>query len=285
MVPIRKSPLPGQAKASIRVCGDYSVTVNSQLEDHRQPIPLSEDLMRKLGRGYCFSKIDLANAYNQICLSPDSQKKLALSTHKGEEIMEQLTQNLRGVAVYFDDILVSGDNAKDHLMNLRALFKRLEKGLRCNREKCVFAQVSIDYLGHTLSSRGIAKGSKVDAILEMPTPKNISALKSFLASVQFYSKFLPPYFSEITEPLYKLTRKGQQWKWGEEEATSFKKIKRLLCTETVLAHYDPSLPLGLSCDASECGIGAVLFHRFADGSERPILNISKILSATQRRYS
>ena len=304
MVPIRKSPLPGQAKASIRVCGDYSVTVNSQLEDHRQPIPLPEHLMRKLGRGYCFSKIDLANAYNQICLSPDSQKKLALSTHKGvllqkrlpfgiksapgyfQEIMEQLTQNLRGVAVYFDDILVSGDNAKDHLMNLRALFKRLEeKGLRCNREKCVFAQVSIDYLGHTLSSRGIAKGSKVDAILEMPTPKNISTLKSFLASVQFYSKFLPPYFSEITEPLYKLTRKGQQWKWGEEEATSFKNIKRLLCTETVLAHYDPSLPLGLSCDASECGIGAVLFHRFADGSERPFLNISKILSPTQRRYS
>ena len=52
VVPIRKSPLPGQAKASIRVCGDYSVTVNSQLEDHRQPIPLPEDLMRKLGRGY-----------------------------------------------------------------------------------------------------------------------------------------------------------------------------------------------------------------------------------------
>ena len=74
-------------------------------------------------------------------------------------------------------------------MNLRALFKRLEeKGLRCNREKCVFAQVSIDYLGHTLSSRGIAKGSKVDAILEMPTPKNISTLKSFLASVQLHAK-------------------------------------------------------------------------------------------------
>ena len=137
--------------------------MNSQLEDHRQPIPLPEDLMRKLGRGYCFSKIDLANAYNQICLSPDSQKKLALTTHKGvllliksapgyfQEIMEQLSAP--GYFQKIDDILVSGDNAKDHLMNLRALFKRLEeKGLRCNREKCVFAQVSIDYLVHSLSS-------------------------------------------------------------------------------------------------------------------------------------
>ena len=103
-----------------------------------------------------------------------------------QEIMEQLTKNLREVAVYFDDILVSGDNAKDHLMNLRALFKRLEeKGLRCNREKCVFAQVAIDYLGHTLSRQGIAKGSKVDAILEMPTPKNIFTLKSFLHLCNF----------------------------------------------------------------------------------------------------
>ena len=73
--------------------------------------------------------------------------------------------------MYFDDILVSGNNTKDHLMNLRALFKRLEeKGLRCNRDKCVFAQASIDYLGHTLSSRGIAKGSKGNAILKMSTP-------------------------------------------------------------------------------------------------------------------
>ena len=65
---------------------------------------------------------------------------------------------------------------KDHLMNLRALFR-------------------------------IAKGSKVDAILEMPTPKNISTLKSFLASVQFYSKFLSPYFSEITSLFHTITVK------------------------------------------------------------------------------
>ena len=99
VVPIRKSPLPGQA---IRVCGDYSVTVNSQLEDLRLP----EDPMRKLGRGYCFRKIDLANAYNQICPSPDSQKKLALSTHKGVLLQKRLPFRIKSAPKYFQGVLL-----------------------------------------------------------------------------------------------------------------------------------------------------------------------------------
>ena len=45
VVPIRKASLPGQP-AKLRVCGDYSVSVNQQLEPHRHPMPLPEDLMR-----------------------------------------------------------------------------------------------------------------------------------------------------------------------------------------------------------------------------------------------
>ena len=56
----------GSSKPQLRLCGDYSVTVNSQLELPRHPIPMPEELMRKLGGGHCFSKIDLADAYNQI---------------------------------------------------------------------------------------------------------------------------------------------------------------------------------------------------------------------------
>ena len=139
-----------QTKAKLRVCRDYSVTVNPQLDDHRQPVPLPEDLMRKLQGGYGFTKINLADAYNQVQLAPESQKRLALSTHGGvllqcrlpfgiksapgyfQQIMEQLTSDLKGVAVYLDDILVSGKDAQEHLQNLRVLLRRLdEKGLRC----------------------------------------------------------------------------------------------------------------------------------------------------------
>ena len=53
----------------------------------------------------------------------------------------------------------------------------------------------------------------------------------------------------------------------------------------MLAHFNTSLPVGMACDASEVGIGAVLFHRYPDGSERPISNVSKTLTSTQRKYN
>ena len=208
VVPTKKTLLAGQTAPPLRICGDYSVTVNSQLKTHRQPIPVPEELMHKLGGGYGFTKIDLADAYNQIPLSPKSQKRLALSTHKGvllqmrlpfgislapgyfHEIKTQLTSDLKGVAVYLDDILVSGENAEDHLHNLHQLLQQLQdKVLRCRLEKCQFAQPSVEYLGHTLSHRGIAKGGKVDAVLKMPQPSNVPSLKSFWGSIQFYGKF------------------------------------------------------------------------------------------------
>ena len=54
---------------------------------------------------------------------------------------------------------------EDHLNNLRCLLQQLhDKGLRCQREKCKFAEPSVEYLGHSLSKEGVAKGSKIDAV-------------------------------------------------------------------------------------------------------------------------
>ena len=72
---------------------------------------------------------------------------------------------------------------------------------------------------------------------------------------------------------------------GGEQESAFITLKEMLSADIVLAHFDPSLPIGISCDASSVGVGAVLFHRFPDGSERPIANVSKSLSKTQQKYS
>ena len=303
VVPIRKPQTSQSSKPKLRICGDYSVGINDQLEDHRHPMPLPEELMQKLGGGFGYTKIDLADAYNQIMLSPESQRRLALSTHQGvllqqrlpfgiksapgyfQEIMESLTCDLPGVAVFQDDMLVSGKDSKSHLSNLRGLLKRLhDKGLRCRRDKCKFAQHSVEYLGHILSAEGISKGSKVEAVKQMPAPTDVSSLKAFLGSVQFYGKFIPN-LSTIAEPLYKLTKKSSVWNWSAEEQSAFDQLKTVLSSDQILVHFDPNKPLGLACDASSVGIGAVLFHRFPNGTERPIANVSKTLTPAERNYS
>ena len=194
-----------------------------------------------------------------------------------QEIMEQLIRNLGGVAVYMDNILVGGNNVQEHLESLRALFERLnEKGVRCNLEKCIFAQPNVEYLGHTLSKDGVGKRFKIDTVLKMAPPKYVGTLRSFLGSVQFYAKFLSPSLSTITEPLHKLTRKSQHWSWGREEQEAFEKLKEWLCKDNVLVHSGPSLKLGISCDASEVGIGGVLFTAIP-------VTVSDQLPISQRR--
>ena len=213
--------------------------------------------MQKLGGGFGYTKIDLADAYSQIQLAPESQRRLALSTHRGvllqqrlpfgiksapgyfQEIMENLTSDLPGVAVFQDDMLVSGQDANDHLSNLKRLLTRLnDKGLRCRRDKCQFAQPSVEYLGHTLSAEGISKGSKVEAVLKMPPPTDESSLKSFLGAQ--YSSTGSSY---LTWPawqsldLYRLTKKATPSKWEDEEQAAFEQLKNVLSSDQVLVAY------------------------------------------------
>ena len=105
--------------------------------------------------------------------------------------------------------------------------------------------------------------------------------------VQFSSigKFLPN-LASVTEPLHHLTKEEVPWNWVIEEQAAFQKLKDLFFDDTILVHFGPSLPIGISCDASEVGLGAILIHRYSDGSERRIANASKTLTSTHiHRYS
>jgi len=116
-----------------------------------------------------------------------------------------------------------------------------------------------------------------------PQDRKQNELQSFLGAVQFYSKYLPG-LSTVSELLHRLTNKAFRWHGGVEERSAFQQLKDMLCAETVQAHFDPSLPNGITCDVSEVGVGAVLFHWYDDGNERPIDNALKTLTDIQCRY-
>ena len=289
---------------SIRICGDFKKTVNRVTKLDKYPIPKIEDLMATLAGGKTFTKLDMSQAYLQLSLAPESKELVVINTHRGlfrynrlpfgiasapgifQRAMEGLLRDIPGVVIYLDDILVTGKTETEHLGTLREVLKRLEEaGLRLSKDKCTFMAPSVTYLGYRIDQEGLHPvREKVEAIHSAPEPRNVSELKSFLGILAYYSRFLPSLSSTLA-PLYSLLRKDTPWIWGGAQIRAFKSAKKLLTSEQVLAHYDASLPLVLACDASAYGIGAVLSHRTADGSERPVAFASRTLSDAERRYS
>ena len=138
------------------------------------------------------------------------------------------------------------------------------------------------YLGQRINRKGIRHvEEKVRAISEAPSPKNASELKSFLRMINYYKKYLPNLASTLA-PLQELLRKWAHWKWSTKQQEAFERAKKLLKSAELLIHYDSSKELLLACDASPCGVGAVLSHKLEDGSERPISYASRILSQLLR---
>ena len=69
---------------SVRICGDYRVTVNPAINAEQYPLPKVTDIFANLSGGQKFSKIDLTQAYHQMELDDESKKLLVINTHKGQ---------------------------------------------------------------------------------------------------------------------------------------------------------------------------------------------------------
>ena len=68
---------------SIRLCGDYKLTINRAAIVDPYPLPRIEDILSSIGNAKVFSKLDLANAYLQLALDEESKAYVTVSTHRG----------------------------------------------------------------------------------------------------------------------------------------------------------------------------------------------------------
>ena len=72
-----------KADGTVRLCGDYKVTVNPALHVDQHPIPTLEQAFGRLAHGQRFTKIDLKSAYQQLVLDEASRELVTINTPKG----------------------------------------------------------------------------------------------------------------------------------------------------------------------------------------------------------
>ena len=234
----------------VRLCGDYKVTVNPVLELYQYPLPQPTDLFATLAGGQYFSTLDLSHAYN-LRRTPGSTSRytrlpfgVASAPALFQKSMDIILQGLDEVICYLDDILVSGRTEAEHLDNLKNVFRRLrEHGIRVKNNKCSFMKSSVQYLGHRIDAQGLhATDDKIRTIKEVPVPKNIQELRSFLGLLNYYGRFISN-LSSLIHPLNELLRRDAPWKWSKQCASTFESAKAKIVASNVLVHYDPSLPM------------------------------------------
>ena len=126
-----------KSDGSIRLCGDYRLTVNKVARVHQYPLPRIEELLVKLSGCSVFSKVDLKSAYNQLVLDEKAREYLTLNTPRGlirpvrltfgyssapalfQRTLDNLFSGLSGVAVFLDDVIIAAPSPEVHEARLR----------------------------------------------------------------------------------------------------------------------------------------------------------------------
>ena len=288
---------------STRFCIDYR-KLNSVTIKDAYPLPRIDESLDALTGAQYFSTLDLASGYWQVGMTEEAKLKSAFATPTGlyqfkcmpfglcnapstfERLMEQVLAGLQWqiCLIYLDDVIIFSKTCLEHITRLDEVLTKLgQAGLKLKPKKCHFFCKEVIYLGHRVSTEGIATDpEKVEAVQNWRVPTNLTDVRSFLGLCSYYRRFIPQ-FSTTAKPLTKLTEKNQGFKWGTEQEEAWAVLKQKLLTAPILAYPDPQCEFILDTDASAYGIGAVL-SQVQNGQEKVISYGSRSLTKEERRY-
>ena len=295
----------------VRLCVDYR-RLNAKTVKDAYPLPRIQETFDALVGAKFFSTLDLASGYHQIAMDPRDQHKTAFVTPFGHYEFTRMPFGLTGapatfqrlmdgimsdflfqfLLVYLDDLLLFSSTFDDHLIHLERVLQRISQtGLKINLDKCQLLRPEVQYLGHTVSARGVGcQAEKVDAVRNWPRPTTVKDLRSFLGFAGYYRRFVKD-FAQMSAPLHALVtsikpnnkRKATSIStWGEPHQAAFDKLKECLVGADVLAFADFSKPFIVETDASQEGLGAILSQVQPDGTTRVIAYASRSLRPTER---
>lgn len=300
--------LTSKKDGSYRLCFDGRKLNEVTVKDS-YPLPRIDSILQKVGNAKYLTSLDLTSAFWNIFLEESSRPKTAFQVFgrglfhfkrmpfglvNAASSMQKLMDKVLGpeldpyVFCYLDDIVIMSNTFDRHLEILEEVHRRLKAaGLKLNFGKCKFCRDSLVFLGYVIDKKGLRTDpDKVDSILRTPTPRNTTEVRRLVGILQWYRRFIPD-FSTISEPITTLIKgrnKRMPIVWSEKAEEAFCLLKERLASDPILKSPNFDLPFYIQSDASDVGVGAVIFQNY-DGFEHPIAYASRKLTKMETKYS
>jgi hypothetical protein len=294
-----------------RFCIDYR-NLNKCTEASSWPLPNIRALFERIGHHQpdTFGVMDLTSGYHQAPMDYASRVLTAFICYYGvyqftrlpfgprrapsyfQEMMATIVLNgliYISCEMYLDDCIVFARGQEEFLERLERVFRRFRCfGLLLKAKKCRFGMTQIDYVGRQISSKGISMSKeKIESVINFPKPTTLTALRSLLGLANYFRNFVP-FHSDIVAPLQKMIdpkgKKKSYVEWNEQADNAFFNIRQAISRCPLLHFLDEVSPIELYTDASDYGVGGVLFQ-VVNSVRNPISFVSKSLSATQIKWS
>eukprot|EP00253_Pinus_taeda_P020958 PITA_20958 len=188
------------------------------------------------------------------------------------------------LVIYFDDYAFSKSGPR-HLNTLRQVFLICRKyGISLNPKKSLFGLEEGKLLGHIISKDGVRiDPDRIQAILQVPHPRNIKELQAFLGKINFLRRFIPN-LAEMIRLLNNMLKKDAKVKWTVEAKQAFEEIKIALTKTPALTSPRFNRDFMIFSFASEHTIVVVLLQKDDLGCEKPIAFFSRALRDTPLKY-
>lgn len=289
----------------LRLVVDYR-TLNSKIKLDEYPLPLSREIIDRLGKAKIYTKFDVRAGFNNIRVAKGHEWKLAFKTMFGLYEYKVMPMGLATAPsifqrfinatlapylglfcfAYLDDIIVFSENEQEHERHVTQVLEALEKyKLHLKPIKCAWHQTTVNFLGFTaVANKGVKMADdKIQAIRNWERPKTLRDTRAFAGLANFYGKFIPHY-SDLMQPLYRLTKKGVDFHWDEKCQLAFDTVKRAMKNDLFLSGFDWNKTATLETDASDVAYAGIISQKDDNGDLRPVLMYSHTFTTEQMNW-
>ena len=214
-------------------------------------------------------------------------------TRRFDEVVSDIPHKTKCV----DDTLMWSDSIKESFFQACNWLETCGRnGIILNPDKFVFAQDTVEFAGFEITNDSVRPCSRyLNAILDFPTPKNITDMRSWFGLVNQVSYAFS--MTDRMQAFRQLLKPGTPFKWDEQLECLFQESKAVIVSE--IEHgvqiFDKNKPTCLATDWSKNGIGYWLFQKHchchksipfccSDGWKITLVG-SRFTSATESRYA